>query len=1156
MAYNLTDKDIIPKLWRYPSLLWLVPVFVLLVANAPAQSAEKFQPSAARSDTPRVLVLHSYHYGFTWSDNISKGIHSVLNEKDGRIEVLFEFMDTRRIHTQDYFQKLKALFKAKYGAKPIDVIICSDDHAFNFLLENGEDIFPDVPIVFCSVSGYKPWMRQGRQITGLLESIDIKSTLDTALKLHANTKEIAVITDMTRTGRELKLKAEEVFLDYAKQVRFRYLENLTLEQLQESLSALSQGTIVFLFIFSQDKAGRVFSHEQNLEILAEKCNVPIYAVWEFYLGHGIVGGKLTSGVAEGRMAGIMAKRILEGERASEIPLQQSPVQYMFDFRQLRRFNIQASKLPKESIVINRPVSFYETYGNLIWGTIALIALLCFVIGALLQNIWRRQTAEAALREREKLYRLLADNVQDVIWTMDLDLRLTYVSPSILDQQGLTVTEALARTPEQIFPPDSLRLVGKVLAEELEIENQIEKDLSRSRTLEVQIYCKDGSTIWVEAKVGFLRDQHGNPTGIIGITRDISERKQNEAALIESEEKYRQIVRHAPTGIYEIDYKQGKLISVNDVMCEITGYRREELLSINPLDLLTEDSKERYIERLRKVLADEPVPQSVEFKIRRKDGQEVWALLNIRFIYEHGNIKGAMVVAHDITDRKEAEDALRESEERYRLLVENANEAIFIIQDGVVKFHNFKTQEMTGYSEKELTRTPFINFVHPDDQEMVLERRKRRLLGEKPPSTYSFRIINKSGAELLVQINTVLITWKGAPATINFIRDISEHKRLEMQLQQAQKMKSLGTLAGGIAHDFNNLLMGIQGRTSLMLTDADSGHPYFEHLIEIENYVNSAADLTKQLLGFAWGGKYEVKATALNDLIMNQNHLFGRTRKEINIHEKFEEHLWVVEADQGQIEQVLLNIYVNAWQAMPKGGDLYIQTENVVLDPEHSMPFQVEPGKYIKISISDTGVGMDEATQQRIFDPFFTTKEMGRGAGLGLASAYGIIKNHGGFIDVFSQKGQGTTFTIYLPATDKEVIKETSLPEELQQGTETILLVDDEEFILDIGQRVLEKLGYKVLIAKSGKEATAFYEHNMDKIDMVILDMIMQEMGGGRTYDKLKDLNPNIKVLLSSGYSIDGEATKILERGCNGFIQKPFNMADLSKKLREILDQDK
>jgi CheY-like chemotaxis protein len=306
------------------------------------------------------------------------------------------------------------------------------------------------------------------------------------------------------------------------------------------------------------------------------------------------------------------------------------------------------------------------------------------------------------------------------------------------------------------------------------------------------------------------------------------------------------------------------------------------------------------------------------------------------------------------------------------------------------------------------------------------------------------------------------------------------------------------------------------------------------------------------VGFARGGKYEAKPTDINELITKSSDMFGRTRKEITIHSKYQEDIWTIEVDQGQIEHVLLNLFVNAWQAMAGPGQLYVETVNVVLDECDAKPFTVKPGRYVKISITDTGMGMDKATQQRIFEPFFTTKEMGRGAGLGLASVYGIIKNHGGYINVYSEKKEGTTFTIYLPVSEKDVYEEKKLPEKVVKGTVTLLLVDDEDIIIDVGEQMLKTLGYEVLLARGGKKAIEVYTNNQDRIDMVILDMIMPDMGGGETYDRLKEINPDVKVLLSSGYSINGKANEILERGCNGFIQKPFDLRGLSGKIGEIL----
>jgi CheY-like chemotaxis protein len=282
-------------------------------------------------------------------------------------------------------------------------------------------------------------------------------------------------------------------------------------------------------------------------------------------------------------------------------------------------------------------------------------------------------------------------------------------------------------------------------------------------------------------------------------------------------------------------------------------------------------------------------------------------------------------------------------------------------------------------------------------------------------------------------------------------------------------------------------------------------------------------------------------------------MFGRTQKEIRIHRKYQEDIWITEVDSSQIEQALLNLYVNAWQAMPGGGDLYIETKNVTLAESYVQPFSVKPGNYVKISVTDTGVGMDNATQQRIFEPFFTTKEIGRGTGLGLASTYGIIKNHGGIINVYSEIGHGTTFTIYLPASEKKIVKKQQASETLLRGNETVLLVDDEDMVIDISQEILQTLGYQVLSATSGHEALEIYAKHKDTIEVVVLDMIMPGMSGGAVYDRLKEINPNVKCLLASGYSVNGQATEILERGCNGFIQKPFNMEQLSQKVREVLD---
>jgi len=511
---------------------------------------------------------------------------------------------------------------------------------------------------------------------------------------------------------------------------------------------------------------------------------------------------------------------------------------------------------------------------------------------------------------------------------------------------------------------------------------------------------------------------------------------------------------------------------------------------------------------------------------------------------------------DIAKREQIEKALRESEERYRSLVENTLDGYFIFQmpSGRFLFLNRRICSLFGYTMQEGLALSVWDVSEARDHDYINQRMQERLHGKFMRfDRQVLKAIRKDGSTFLAEVSTSMVTFQNQTAIQGVLRDITEQEKLRGQLQKAERMQAIGRLAGGIAHDFNNLLMGIQGRTSLMLLDLFQGHPYYEQLKGIEEYVKRAVALTNQLLGFARGGKYQVAPIDLNKLIEENIAMFARTRKELRIDTKFQKNIWPVEVDRNQIDQVLLNLYVNAWQAMPGGGQLLVQTRNCRLDDKFVQPFNVPSGNYVEISVTDTGIGMDDETSKRIFDPFFTTKEMGRGTGLGLASVYGIVKNHDGIITVQSEKGKGATFTIYLPATDKPVKESKRAVEVLAAGEETILLIDDEEMILDVGKSMLEKLGYHVLAAAAGSQAVEIYRKRADEIDLIILDLIMPEMSGRDTYDRLKEIEPRVKVLFSSGYSKEGVANDILRDAGAGFIQKPFDMEKLSRNVRQALD---
>ena len=639
---------------------------------------------------------------------------------------------------------------------------------------------------------------------------------------------------------------------------------------------------------------------------------------------------------------------------------------------------------------------------------------------------------------------------------------------------------------------------------------------------------------------------------MGTADNILKFKKRQAALQESDEFYKKLMATIPDPIFRTDV-EGNILFVNDEALALSEYEREDIVGRSITFFLVPEDVPLAAQNMRRRFEEPLGPR--EYRIRKRAGRIMDIEVNGNVLRsEDGSSFGMVYVCRDITKRRKAERDAAEWQERYRLLSEASYEGIAITEGGIFVDANTQLLAMLGYRIEDIVGRPASDVIAPDWADVVMTH-----IRESYEEPYEHCLLRKDGTIFPVESQARTMLWRGRKCRVTIIKDLTSVKEaeerrryLQAQVHQAQKLESLGTLAGGVAHDFNILLMAIQGYASLALLECRPGEPLYERLKSIEKHIQSGADLTRQLLGFARGGKYEVRPTNINDLLAANSDMFSRTKREIRLHCRFAVDVWTVEVDRGQMDQVFLNMYINAWQAMPAGGNLYVETQNIFLDETFAGLYEIEAGRYVRVSVADTGTGMDQKTLQRIFEPFFTTKEQARGSGLGLASAYGIVRNHGGVITAESEKGYGTTLHVYLPASEKSLPKEQAVSQPVMRGQEKILVVDDDDANRDVVHQILASLGYDVIVARDGLEAVALYQDRND-IDLVVLDMIMPELSGGETYNRIKKINPRARVILCSGYSVTGQAKTILERGVQGFIQKPFGASELSQKIREILD---
>ncbi len=889
-------------------------------------------------------------------------------------------------------------------------------------------------------------------------------------------------------------------------------------------------------------------------------------------------------------------------------------------------------------------------------------------------------AVEALRKNEIQNQLLADNVSDMIWTMDMEQRLTYFSPSIYRFRGYTPEEALQIPIENSLTPESYEKAVSVMTEEFAAEGKPGVAPDRSRTLELEHIRKDGNTIWGEVTTSFIRNEEGLPSGIIGITRDITERKQIETKL-HKEINFSQTLIHASPAFYVAINSEGKTIMVNETMLHSLGYKQEEVVGKNYMTTFIPKKYRKELSGIFNKLVKVNIPTLNENYILTKDGKKLlveWhgrpvfneknefdyflgvgiditkrkhaeealresekkyrlifnnapmgilhfnengiiASCNDKFVeiigssrekliglnmlnhpddhvvssvkqslggkpaYYEGDyhsvtakkvtqtrmlfepivsqdksVSGGVGIIENITERKQAEEALRESKERYRQLFNIAPAGIYEInfRTGKIVSVNDAVCDYTGYTKDELLSMNAIDLLTEKSKKTFLNRMDKILNGENTNSYVEHEITKKDGNVFWASINNrYLYDGENIIGTTVVAQDITQQKKIEAQLRQAQKMESIGTLAGGIAHDFNNLLYMITGNAELALDDIPEWHPVHDNLKEIKTAGMRAAGIVKQLLSFSRKIDQELKPigaiTIIKDALKFLRSMIPST---IQINTHLPDTDISILADPVQINQVLMNTCTNASQAMEEtGGILEVNVEitSLTQDAANHYP-DFSAGEYVKIAVTDNGPGIDSKIIDRIFDPYFTTKEVGKGSGMGLAIVIGIIKNHGGAITVDSQPGKGATFTMLFPVVKKKPEIKTATTEELLLGNGTILFVDDDEAIVNMTGQMLERLGYTVETKTNPSAALELFQSKPDAFDLVITDMTMPHMTGARLSEKLKNIRSDIPVIICTGHSplIDEEKAK--KMGIAAYVMKPIVIRDIARTIRQVL----
>ena len=770
------------------------------------------------------------------------------------------------------------------------------------------------------------------------------------------------------------------------------------------------------------------------------------------------------------------------------------------------------------------------------------------LAASFQHMARRlEVTMAELAQSASDWERTFDATAEAIFVLDREGRIQRLNQAALGMFNLTSAQAVGRS----WPP---LLLGHAAADP---EREGTAPAGAGPSYHRECYHSELNR-WFELTATALAGAAGAQPGSLLVVADISSRKQAEQALRESEEKYRMLVEGTTDLVVKVDL-EGRFLFVSPSYCEMFGKSEQELLGQSFMPLVHEQDRAATA-RAMEDLYRPPHTCHIEQRALTSHGWRWLAWADKAVLDSSGRVEAIIGVGRDTTGRRQADEAVAQSEERYRSLVENTLDGYFIAEypSGRLLFANQTLCSMFRYSIHEVLRNPIWDMIAPDQHDLARKYTEQLVSGRSAAGSSGYRMVRRDGSTFVAEVSASAVMHEGRPVIQGVLRDVTERTRLQEQLQHAQKMEAVGILAGGIAHDFNNLLQSVQGYAELLLLRTDLDDRIRLGLDRIFRAANRGADLTRGLLTFSRRMESQLTSVDLNQRVIEVHKLALRTvPKMIRFKLDLEPEIKPVLADPSQLEQVLMNLIVNARDAMPNGGTLTIGTSNLFLDSDQARALgDIAPGDYVLLTVADTGEGMAESTLEHIFEPFFTTKGVGEGTGLGLAMVFGIVQSHKGHVACASAMGQGTAFSIYLPvAVSAQPKPPKAAPPPTTEGNETLLLVDDEAMVRDIAEEVFRQHGYQVLTAADGESALAIYGREGARIDLVILDLIMPGMGGLKCLEHLIELDPEVRVLVASGFALERDQHLALTGLANvkAFLRKPYEISALLGTVRRALE---